>query len=143
MMLACSWPVFATLLVMVNGTAVARGADRAASDDPKAVALTFAKALEAGDADAVVGTAVDGEKNAKAITTVVRANAAMQRLRKASVERFGEAGAAVAGTFDPHDTLADKVANAHREGGVAVSDAERAAIKEIAGALGAAAPADQ
>jgi len=40
-------------------------------------------------------------------------------------------------------TLADKVANAHREGGVAVSDAERAAIKEIADALGAAAPVDQ
>jgi hypothetical protein len=33
-------------------------------------------------------------------------------------------------------TLADKVANAHREGGVAVSDAERAAIDEIAAALG-------
>ncbi len=34
--------------------------------------------------------------------------------------------------------LADKVANAHREGDVAVSDAERAAIEEIKGALGAA-----
>ena len=34
-------------------------------------------------------------------------------------------------------TLADKVANAHREGGVAVSDAERAAIDEISAALGA------
>ena len=33
-------------------------------------------------------------------------------------------------------TLADKVANAHREGGQAVSDAERAAIDEIAGAMG-------
>jgi hypothetical protein len=33
-------------------------------------------------------------------------------------------------------TLADKVANAHREGGVAVSDAERAAIEQIAGAVG-------
>ena len=38
-------------------------------------------------------------------------------------------------------TLADKVASAHREGGQAVSDAERAAIKEIAGALGTVAPA--
>jgi len=36
-------------------------------------------------------------------------------------------------------TLADKVANAHREGGVAVSDAERAAIDEISAALGGAA----
>jgi thioredoxin-like negative regulator of GroEL len=35
-------------------------------------------------------------------------------------------------------TLADRVANAHREGGVSVSDAERAAIDEIAGALGSA-----
>jgi hypothetical protein len=34
--------------------------------------------------------------------------------------------------------LADKVANAHREGGVAVSDGERAAIDEIAAALGQA-----
>jgi hypothetical protein len=33
-------------------------------------------------------------------------------------------------------TLADKVANAHREGGVAVSDAERAAIGDISAALG-------
>jgi hypothetical protein len=33
-------------------------------------------------------------------------------------------------------TLADKVANAHREGGVAVSDAERAAIEQIAAAVG-------
>jgi hypothetical protein len=35
-------------------------------------------------------------------------------------------------------TLADKVANAHREGGQTVSDAERAAINEIADALGTA-----
>jgi hypothetical protein len=34
-------------------------------------------------------------------------------------------------------TLADKVANAHREGGEAVSDAERAAIDEISASLGA------
>ena len=40
-------------------------------------------------------------------------------------------------------TLADKVASAHREGGQAVSDAERAAVKEIADALGTAAPVDQ
>lgn len=32
-------------------------------------------------------------------------------------------------------TLADKVANAHREGGAAVSEAERAAINEISTAL--------
>jgi hypothetical protein len=33
-------------------------------------------------------------------------------------------------------TLADKVANAHREGGAMVSDAERAAIEEISASLG-------
>jgi hypothetical protein len=33
-------------------------------------------------------------------------------------------------------TLADKVANAHREGGTGISDAERAAINEISTALG-------
>ena len=33
-------------------------------------------------------------------------------------------------------TLADRVANAHREGGEAVSDAERAAIEEIAASVG-------
>ncbi len=33
-------------------------------------------------------------------------------------------------------TLADKVASAHREGGAAVSDAERAAINEISSTLG-------
>ena len=37
--------------------------------------------------------------------------------------------------------VADKVANAHREGGVAVSDAERSAIDEIADALGTTPPA--
>ena len=36
--------------------------------------------------------------------------------------------------------LAERVANAHREGGEAVSDAERAAIDEIAAALGSQAP---
>ncbi|MDX6667567.1 MAG: hypothetical protein QOK04_947 [Solirubrobacteraceae bacterium] len=36
-------------------------------------------------------------------------------------------------------TVADRVANAHREGGQQVSDAERAAIEEIAAALGTAA----
>jgi hypothetical protein len=36
--------------------------------------------------------------------------------------------------------LADKVANAHREGGDTVSPAERAAIEEIAATLGTAAP---
>jgi hypothetical protein len=35
-------------------------------------------------------------------------------------------------------TLADKVAQAHREGGEAVSDAERAAIEEISASLGGA-----
>jgi hypothetical protein len=38
-------------------------------------------------------------------------------------------------------TLADRVAHAHREDGVEVSDAERQAIEEIAAALGATAPA--
>ena len=33
-------------------------------------------------------------------------------------------------------TLADKVAGAHREGGAAVSDAERAAVDEISASLG-------
>ena len=37
-------------------------------------------------------------------------------------------------------TLADEVANAHREGGENVSPAERAAIEEIAASVGAAAP---
>jgi hypothetical protein len=35
-------------------------------------------------------------------------------------------------------TLADKVANAHREDGVSVSDAEQAAIQDIAHAVGSA-----
>ncbi|MDX6643310.1 MAG: hypothetical protein QOD76_1272 [Solirubrobacteraceae bacterium] len=36
-------------------------------------------------------------------------------------------------------TVADRVANAHREGGQQVSDAERSAIEEIAAALGTSA----
>ena len=90
---------------------VARAAEEiAAASDPKAVAVTFAKALEGGDGDAVVGVAIDGEQNAPAIRSVVRVNVALQALRKAAVDRFGEPGAAVAGGFDPHDTLADRVA---------------------------------
>jgi hypothetical protein len=38
-------------------------------------------------------------------------------------------------------TLADRVAHAHREDGVEVSDAERQAIEEISAALGTTAPA--
>jgi hypothetical protein len=38
-------------------------------------------------------------------------------------------------------TLADRVASAHREGGEPVSEAERAAVEEIAGALGTPPPA--
>ena len=37
-------------------------------------------------------------------------------------------------------TLADRVANAHREGGTSVSDAEQAAIDEISTAVGSASP---
>jgi len=37
-------------------------------------------------------------------------------------------------------TLADKVANAHREGGESISPAEHAAIQEIAATLGSVAP---
>lgn len=38
-------------------------------------------------------------------------------------------------------TLAERVANAHREGGEAVSDAERQAIRQIADSIGSPAPA--
>jgi hypothetical protein len=61
----------------------------------------------------------------------------LQHLRDA-VELLGRK--ATAGEVEDYRrfvlTLADKVANAHREGAAAVSDAERAAIDEISSSLG-------
>ena len=69
-------------------------------------------------------------------------------LRQAGLQRVRDAVALLAQKATPDEVeeyrrfvlnLADKVANAHREGGdSAVSDAERAAIEEIRTALGAA-----
>jgi tellurite resistance protein len=68
----------------------------------------------------------------------------VEELRKHGLQALRDA-VALLGKKAPEDvdayrrfvlTLAVKVANAHREGGVAVSDAERAAIDEIAAALG-------
>lgn len=78
--------------------------------DPKSVASEFGHALEAGDADTVVRLASDGKTNEEGIRAVVRVNAAMLKVRKAASDRFGPAGAEIAGAFDPHDSLAQKVA---------------------------------
>jgi hypothetical protein len=71
-------------------------------------------------------------------------------LKQAGLQHIRDAVALLEGKATPEEveeyrgfvvTLAEKVANAHREGGdSAVSDAERAAIEEIRGAL-AASPA--
>jgi hypothetical protein len=68
-------------------------------------------------------------------------------LKQAGLQRIRDADALLEAKATPDETeeyrrfvvtLAEKVANAHREGGdSAVSDAERAAIEEIRGALGA------
>jgi len=68
-------------------------------------------------------------------------------LKQAGLQRIRDAVALLEAKATPEEveeyrrfvvTLAEKVANAHREGGdSAVSDAERAAIEEIRGALGA------
>jgi hypothetical protein len=70
-----------------------------------------------------------------------------EELKAAGLQRIRDAVALLEGKATPEEvddykrfvvTLAEKVANAHREGGdSAVSDAERAAIEEIRGALGA------
>ena len=63
----------------------------------------------------------------------------LQHLRDAVELLGGKATADELGDYQRFVlALAEKVANAHREGDVAVSDAERAAIEEIKGALGAA-----
>ena len=74
-------------------------------------------------------------------------------LRQAGLQRVRDAVALLAQKATPDEVeeyrrfvlnLADKVANAHREGGdSAVSDAERAAIEEIRTALGTAAAEGQ
>jgi hypothetical protein len=68
-------------------------------------------------------------------------------LRQAGLQRIRDAVALLEAKATPEEadeykrfvvTLAENVANAHREGGdSAVSDAERSAIEEIRGALGA------
>ena len=69
-----------------------------------------------------------------------------EELRQAGLKHLRDAVAVLAQKATPEEvedyrkfvlTLADKVANAHREGGQAVSDAERRAIDEISEALGA------
>ena len=74
-------------------------------------------------------------------------------LKQAGLQRIRDAVALLEAKATPEETeeyrrfvvtLAEKVANAHREGGdSAVSDAERAAIEEIRGALGASPPAGE
>ena len=70
-----------------------------------------------------------------------------EELKEAGLQRIRDGVALLGGKATPEEveeyrrfvvTLAEKVANAHREGGdSAVSDAEAAAIEEIRGALGA------
>ena len=71
-----------------------------------------------------------------------------EELKQHGLQRLREAIAVLEAKATPEElddyrrfvvTLAEKVANAHREDGVAVSDAERAAIDEISGAVGATA----
>jgi len=73
-----------------------------------------------------------------------------EELKQAGLEHLRDAVGVLESKATPEEledyrrfvlTLADTVATAHREGGQAVSDAERAAIKEIADALGTVAPA--
>jgi hypothetical protein len=73
----------------------------------------------------------------------------VDELREHGLQNVRDAMALVQGkaTADETDqyrrfvlTLADKVANAHREGGVSVSPAEQAAIDEISAALGEPSP---
>jgi hypothetical protein len=68
-----------------------------------------------------------------------------EELRARGLEHLREAVAVVERKATPEEledyrrfvlSVADRVANAHREGGQQVSDAERAAIEEIAAALG-------
>lgn len=69
-----------------------------------------------------------------------------EELKQHGLDRLREAVAVLERTATPDEladyrrfvvTLAERVAGAHREGGVAVSDAERAAIDDISAALGA------
>ena len=69
-----------------------------------------------------------------------------EELKQHGLERLREAVAVLERAATPDEVedyrrfvvgLAERVAGAHREDGVAVSDAERAAIDEISGALGA------
>jgi hypothetical protein len=71
-----------------------------------------------------------------------------EELKDHAVQRLRDAVAVLERAATPEEvddyrrfvvTLAEKVASAHEEGGAAVSEAERAAIDEISGAVGATA----
>jgi hypothetical protein len=75
-------------------------------------------------------------------------HASLEELREYGLRRLREAVALLERKATPQEvddyrrfvlTLAERVAAAHKEGGEAVSDSERAAIDEIASALGTAA----
>jgi hypothetical protein len=74
-----------------------------------------------------------------------------EELKQAGIEHLRDAVAVLGQKATPPEvedykafvlTVAEKVANAHREHGQSVSDAEHAAIADIGAALGASAPAD-
>jgi hypothetical protein len=69
----------------------------------------------------------------------------LEELKQHGLQHLRDAVALLEGKATPDEvdgykrfvvTLAEKVANAHREGGASVSDAERVAIDEISAALG-------
>src|SRR5437763_12436424 len=68
---------------------------RAAADlsSPKAAAMTFAKAVEAGDVQAAKAAAINEGENAQLIETLTEVAANVNKLRDAAKAKFGDGAA--------------------------------------------------
>jgi hypothetical protein len=76
-------------------------AEETAAKTAKSVALSFAKAIQSGDAAGVQAVVVNGEENKDRISAAVHVLSAMRELHGAALKRFGDEGAALlAGTTD-------------------------------------------
>lgn len=95
-----SLPTLTVILVLLGFRPAAIAASSIAHDEtaaktPKGVALSFAKALQSGDAAGVQAVVLNGEKNKDRIGIAVQTLSAMRQLHDAALRRFGEEGASL------------------------------------------------
>lgn len=93
---------FVTSVICVLALFVAARVAVAGPDlsSPKSAAMSFAKALEAGDAATAKASAVATEEEGKFIDVMAGMMSGMLKLKAASIAKFGDAGKDIAGSSD-------------------------------------------